>query len=590
MPEQNQIDNIRFINGDLAADFFTAFSADTPLVWLHTADQGLACRKIRDVLLANSSNTVVVEWDIGRGLRFWTSQTRNSILGELVKSTAPPTMSRPFTEILPDELLSDMSGIHPQGWVSEVLGRVSGVANIVVLARNLDKFLVGNGRNGENDNARLMQIMDNCYEEFSKGLDSTSNAANRLCKMLAVVSPFRDIPNRIARRFFSIDQPLPNFEEVRGCIARLAEDAFAEKSLAPDLLDSASEAAAGLTLSEAENIASQCIVEKGELNPKRIWDLKSKMIEKDGILEIHRADFGFEAIGGLSHLKRFTKTCLSKRRDHNDPAHPLGVILVGVPGSGKSLTAKALGKETGRPTLILDLGRIRDKWVGSSEANLRSVFQTLEATGPCVLFIDEIEKSLGGAGGGDGGSHQVDDQLMGNILTWMSGEKRRDVYIIATANRLDTMNEAFLRAGRFDAVFFVDFPNSIEREAIWEVHRKKYSIPESAEQPESACWTGAEIEQCCRMSSLMGITLADASRMMPLTHKMSEKSIEAMREQARGKYLSASKPGLFTFNSHMMLAEQLEHNHELPPIPATETSAGKKSGGARKLKINKKSN
>src|SRR5262249_35033186 len=143
---------------------------------------------------------------------------------------------------------------------------------------------------------------------------------------------------------------------------------------------------------------------------------------------------------------------------------PRGVLLLGVPGSGKSCFAKALGNETGRPTLILDVGALYGSLVGATEANVRQALRIADAMAPCILYTDELEKGLSGVGGqGDSG---VSTRLFGTLLTWLA-EHDSDVFFIGTANDISKLPPEFTRAERLDAVFFLDLPGSSEKDAIW---------------------------------------------------------------------------------------------------------------------------
>jgi SpoVK/Ycf46/Vps4 family AAA+-type ATPase len=150
---------------------------------------------------------------------------------------------------------------------------------------------------------------------------------------------------------------------------------------------------------------------------------------------------------------------------------PKGILIVGMPGCGKSLTAKVTSKMFDVPLLRLDVGKLMGKYVGESEDNLRRAIKTAEAVAPCVLWIDELEKAFAGVGGSGGGS-DVTTRLFGNFLTWLQ-EKESSVYVVATSNDISKLPPEFLRKGRFDELFFVDLPNDEERRQIFEIHLKK---------------------------------------------------------------------------------------------------------------------
>lgn len=218
-------------------------------------------------------------------------------------------------------------------------------------------------------------------------------------------------------------------------------------------------AAQGLTLQEAENAFARAMVSKGQLTIKEldvILDEKCQVIKKTGILEFIKSDFNMNDVGGLENLKKWlikrNNSWLGKaQKDYNLPA-PKGVLITGVPGCGKSLTAKAMSALWQLPLLRLDVGKIFSGLVGSSEENMRKAIQTAEAVAPSILWIDEIEKGFGGNGGErDGGTAT---RVFGTFLTWMS-EKTKPVFVIATANNINALPSEMLRKGRFDEIFLL---------------------------------------------------------------------------------------------------------------------------------------
>lgn len=203
---------------------------------------------------------------------------------------------------------------------------------------------------------------------------------------------------------------------------------------------------------------------------------KEQFIKKSGMLEIVNFKETIEDIGGLENLKEWLKK-KAKVFSNLDKAIkfgvdiPKGIMIIGMPGCGKSLTAKATASLFEIPLVRLDVGRLLGKYVGESEDNMRRALKLSEAISPCVLWIDEIEKAFSGVGG-DGGGSDVTTRLFGQFLTWMQ-EKENTVFIVATANDISKMPPEFLRKGRFDELFFVDLPNGEERRKILEIHLKK---------------------------------------------------------------------------------------------------------------------
>jgi SpoVK/Ycf46/Vps4 family AAA+-type ATPase len=226
---------------------------------------------------------------------------------------------------------------------------------------------------------------------------------------------------------------------------------------------------------------------------------KEQAVRKEGILEFCRPAVGFGDVGGLEGLKAW----FAKRRQAFDPAGrrfglrpPRGVVLVGVPGCGKSLTAKALAAEWGVPLLRLDLGKVYASLLGESEARLRRALATAEAVSPCILWIDELEKAFSGLGQArDSG---VAKRLFGTFLTWLE-DRKAAVFVAATANDIQRLPPEFTRKGRFDEVFFVGLPGEPERQGILRIHLTRrrrdpahFDLPALAQV--SKGYTGAEIE------------------------------------------------------------------------------------------------
>jgi AAA+ superfamily predicted ATPase len=265
--------------------------------------------------------------------------------------------------------------------------------------------------------------------------------------------------------------------------------------------EAALQSALGLTTTEAENAYALSIVETQGISSAVIAREKARTLKKNGLVEVLEATTSLDDIGGLGLLKEWLQrragAFSESAKTYGLPA-PKGLLIVGIPGTGKSLTAKATAGAFGLPLLRLDMGRVFGGIVGQSEANLRAVIQTAEAIAPCVLWIDEIEKGFSGSsssGSTDGGTSA---RVFGSFLSWMQ-EKQKPVFVVATANDVSKLPPEFLRKGRFDEMFFVDLPDQTERAQIWEIviarHGRKpgdYDTTELAKPCDQ--FTGAEIE------------------------------------------------------------------------------------------------
>jgi SpoVK/Ycf46/Vps4 family AAA+-type ATPase len=230
---------------------------------------------------------------------------------------------------------------------------------------------------------------------------------------------------------------------------------------------------------------------------------KKQLIRRNGILEFMEVDETIDSVGGLEELKHWltqrSNAFTERAREYGLP-QPKGMLILGVPGCGKSLIAKTTSRLWGLPLLRLDLGRVYDgSTVGRSEANLRNALRTAESISPAILFIDEIDKAFSGSTGSSDSDGGTSGRIFGTFLTWMQ-EKTSPVFVMATANRVERLPSEFLRKGRFDEIFFVDLPNEEERKEIFRIHLQKRRRDISRfdlDQLTKVCegFSGAEIEQ-----------------------------------------------------------------------------------------------
>jgi ATPase family associated with various cellular activities (AAA) len=287
---------------------------------------------------------------------------------------------------------------------------------------------------------------------------------------IIVLSPSRDVPPELANSATVIEWPLPDREE----IGTLLDDALAPytdeqiKKPANGQREQAVQAAIGLSGEEAQACYAKSLVQHRAVEPLTITREKKRVIAREKVLEwVDPLPGGLDAVGGLENLKQWLlgrAAAFSPKARAYGLRAPRGAFLVGVPGCGKTYTAKAFPTAWGVPLLRLDLGALKSKFVGESEGNLRRALQVIETLNQCVVWIDEIEKGLAGAtdGSADGG---VSSDALGAILSWMQ-ERQGDAFVIATANNIDALPPELLRKGRFDDVWFVDLPTTVEREAI----------------------------------------------------------------------------------------------------------------------------
>jgi SpoVK/Ycf46/Vps4 family AAA+-type ATPase len=389
-------------------------------------------------------------------------------------------------------------------------------------------------------------------------------------KTLVIISPVLTLPIELEKEVSVLDFPLPSESEIRLALEEMI-DANKESGRIQILIEEEdkekfAQAATGLTLSEAENAFARAMVNDGKLDASDIavvLEEKKQTIRKSGLLEYIDKTIDLDDVGGLENLKRWLDrrngSWFEEAKAFGLPA-PKGVLITGVPGCGKSLTAKGMAATWGLPLLRLDIGKVFAGLVGSSEQNMRQAIKTAEAIAPCVLWVDEIEKGFSGAGGaGDSGTSS---RVFGSFLTWMQ-EKSKPVFVIATANNIDRLPPEFLRKGRFDEIFFVDLPTDVERTKIWEIQfskRLNAAVHGTAVLEDSALlrqlvsksegYSGAEIEQAVigglfeafheERAPIASDFLTSLGAMVPLSITQQE-VIQSMRSWANVRAISASE-------------------------------------------------
>ncbi|WGZ94440.1 MAG: AAA family ATPase [Candidatus Thiothrix putei] len=271
------------------------------------------------------------------------------------------------------------------------------------------------------------------------------------------------IPRELEKFITVFDLPLPDEQDIREVIHSYAE-AY-EQAISDDDVTTLALAFQGLTRYEIGQLLNRGYQRSGSIGVEDL-DLvhseKAQIIKKSGIMEMLTVREKLEDIGGLLNLKPWLQQKAKVMNDWSNArqfgvAMPKGVMIVGMPGCGKSLTAKATAALFNLPLLKLDMGSLMGKYVGESEGNMRRAIKVAEAVSPCVLWVDEVEKAFVGIGSGGAGS-EVATRLFGYFLTWMQ-EKTSQVFVIATANDISALPPELLRKGRFDEIFYVDFPN-----------------------------------------------------------------------------------------------------------------------------------
>jgi len=320
--------------------------------------------------------------------------------------------------------------------------------------------------------------------------------------MIVMIAPSWTIPSELEHDLPVINEALPTRDELNGPLNVIvnATQAVLDEATRAAILDAAS----GLTLGEAESAIA--LAWNGEkLDPQVVANEKMKQVRQSGYLEVSEP-VAVDSLGGLGNLRTYVADEVIPMV-HDIQLAPRGLCFVGVPGTGKSLAAKVIGAMLGWPVLRCDIAALKSSKVGGSEQAMREVLKLVEAVSPCVFYLDEVEKAIGGVASSaqsDGGTLLG---MVGALLTWLQ-EHRKQVLTIATCNDYSKLPPEFTRAGRFDSVWFVNVPSTSERVEIALVHLKRFGAPANILNAAaghiadlSANWTGAEIEQLVKSAA-----------------------------------------------------------------------------------------
>ncbi len=321
---------------------------------------------------------------------------------------------------------------------------------------------------------------------------------------LILLSPSLELPTELADETTVIFFPLPTVAEINYLITDLvAPEKLNVTGLAREQLVKACQ---GLTRSQIQRVLAKALAAKQQVNESDIDSVleeKKQAIRQIGVLEFFPTRESLKNVGGLENLKQWVRTrqdaFTEEARRYGIP-NPKGVLLVGIQGTGKSLSAKTIANEWRLPLLRLDVGRLFGGIVGESEGRVRQMIQLAEAMAPCVLWIDEIDKAFGNITSGGDGDSGTSRRVFGSLITWMQ-EKNSAVFIVATANNVQILPAELLRKGRFDEIFFLNLPTEAERQDIFRVHLQRlrpnrlrqFDLPLLAKQSKN--FSGAEIEQ-----------------------------------------------------------------------------------------------
>lgn len=467
--------------------------AGYPCLWVQTYEQ---FRILKEAIPLLEGSYKIYIWDLMDGIQMWDKEKK-----KLVSVNANGPIKDGDSPLKPLEFLTNKDN-----------------TKCVLFASNFHKFI---------NAVPVMQKIQNSVPILK---------SQKIGNHFIILAPTTDIPIELDRFFTIIDYPLPKRDSIENTI-KIICNSTSPKQPTPEepFMTTLVESAQGLTQFELENAMALSLVTDKKLSPEIIMDQKAQLVRKNSSLTLDRHDDTFETIGGLENLKDFARMTIRS---------PLarGLMLLGVPGTGKSSITKALGKETGLPTLSLDMARLFGSRVGESENKMKQALQVVDAMAPCILRVDEIEKGLSGAHSSHVSDAGTTARVVGSFLQWLQDHTSR-VYTIATANEVRTIPTPFLRSERWDAIFFLDLPSPAERDQIFKIWSKFYDITPSKTNPvpDTFNLTGAEIKTMCRISKMCNSSLQEALQYVVPIYKIMDKEIAELREWAKQRAIPASK-------------------------------------------------
>jgi len=455
--------------------------------------------------------------------------------GRDIKRFVTWSIARGFVEILPEP----EDPAHP---------------SITPAPNPIEAILAAGGLGGNPDSRPTIYLLKDVHPYLKsspqclRALRDAANALRRSNSSIILVGPTLEIPEDAKKDVRIVDWPLPSSEEINAQIERFIANlpSASYNNLNGDRSE-LTRALQGLTRVEADQVLGQAVVKNGVLDDRAIQfslDAKAQIIRESGALEYIAQKANYADIGGLDLLKGWARR--SERAGTPEAKAfgveaPRGVLIVGIPGCGKSLTAKAIAGPN-RPLLRLDVGALFGSLVGQSESQTRNALKVAEAVAPCVLWIDEIEKALGGGGDLDGGTST---RVLGTILTWLEESSDAGVFVVATANDIGKLRPELIR--RFDEVFFVDLPTDEERAEILGIHLSKRNRTPGSFDLEPVVkvtedFTGSELEKVVKAGLVrafneghdleVGDLLSAATETVPLVTTMAE-GIDSLRKWAK---------------------------------------------------------
>ena len=452
----NQASNSRSYSphGALVQQLDLMLRARYPLLYLVAVEEEPVEEVLLEVALMSQPERKLLQWDIVRG---WddNSADKGSVMGALNR-----------------------------------IAKTSAQENTIFVLRDLHFIL----QNPQSDrNAPVVRELKNLTRELKRSR-----------KTLVLTSHTLELPAELSEEVTVIDFPLPNVQEINYLLEQLVvSEKLKLGGLAKEQLIKACQGLSRARIGRVLALALAAKQQVDETDIDGVLEEKKQTIRQTGILEFFTTRESLKSVGGLENLKQWVRmrqdAFTEEARRYGIP-NPKGVLLVGIQGTGKALSAKTIAHEWRLPLLRLDSGRLFGGIVGESESRVRQMIQLAEAMAPCVLWIDEIDKAFGNISSGVDGDSGTSRRVFGNLITWMQ-EKTTPVFIVATANNVRILPAELLRKGRFDEIFFLNLPTEAERQEIFKVHLQRLR-PSRLREFELALlartakeFSGAEIEQ-----------------------------------------------------------------------------------------------
>ena len=509
---------LKFGDGNVGRDIFYMLKSRYRILYIRSSEEARVINYFKCLSLAEGIN--LFHWDCSRGLLDVTSQEQVSVSDSEVHEDPIALLSYIVDHAKSDSQKMMKRNESPDAHVYMLLDFHPYLEDIPQIERRMKDFV----------------------------------QTPSLCTIV-IVAPIFTCPPSLNKEFTLIDFPFPSPQEIEESLDKIVKEIPASYPKARETAVTQKEdlikAASGLTLSEVENAFAKTLVKNKDFLVSTVLDEKKQIIRKSGILEYRDPRFTFDQVGGLDTLREWLELHqLAFKDDAADfglPA-PKGVMLIGIPGTGKSMSCEALASTYQMPLLRLDMGAIFGAHVGESEANIRNCIEVAEAISPAILWIDEVEKGIGGVASSNQTDGGVTNRVFGTLLTWMQ-DKEAPVFVVCTANNTQSIPPEFMRAGRFDEIFFLDIPDDDQRYDVTEkllVRKdrdpKKFDIDAIVDN--SVNYTPVEIEKGINNALFVAYSegkrdlatddiVAELGKFQPLYNSRHE-DIKQMREWALG--------------------------------------------------------